>query len=208
MIRQESPAEPLPGYLDLADLQAPLDRRVLFGRHAPLEVEVGAGRGDFLLAYAATRPDHDFLGVERKLVYLRRGVNKLRRAGLTNVRLLNVEARNLLAHYFEPGSVHAVHIYFPDPWPKARHLKRRIVNPETLASIVRVLEPGGFLHLRTDHEEYFSRMLETVAAESRLRPIEPPAELLAARTGFEARFLAEGKPINRASYQLRAEGEP
>lgn len=202
MTLTQSGSGDLRGYLDLPDLEAPIDQVAMFGRQAPLEVEIGAGRGDFLLGYAARCPGHDFLGVERKLVYLRRGVNKIGRAGLTNVRLLNVEARNLMAHYFRPGCLHAVHIYFPDPWPKQRHEHRRIVSPDFLASCIRALEPGGYLHLRTDHADYFPRMLKAVETLPVLKPVEIPAELLEVQTGFEKRFLEQGLPIYRASFQL------
>ncbi len=198
----EEAAAPALGYLDLADLRQPLDREALFGRKAPLEVEIGTGRGDFLFGYAGSRPDHDFLGVERKLVYLRRAVNKISRSEIANVRLLNVEARNLLANYFEPSSLRAVHIYFPDPWPKKRHGSRRIVTSQLASAVASLLEPGGFLHLRTDHAEYFERMVEAVAGEPRLHPIDPPEEVTAVATGFETRYLVHGRPIWRASYKV------
>jgi len=192
-------------YLGLADLGKPLDYTALFGRPAPVEMEVGAGRGDFLLRYAAARPDLNLLGVERKLTILRRAVNKIRHARASHIVLIHAEIRHLLEEYIPPASLDAIHIYFPDPWPKKRHAKRRVLREGMPELLVRALVPGGHLHIRTDVEPYFRSIVELMGTCHLLAAAEPPAALEEIRTAYEDRFLRHGKPIHRASYQRRME---
>lgn len=190
-----------PGYLALADLPLPFDLHDLFGREAPVEMEIGAGRGDFFAGYAARNPHLNLLAVERKLTVIRKAVKKVQRAGLTNAVLLNVEVRHLLQEYVPAGSLQAVHIYFPDPWPKHRHLRRRFVQAENLDALLRAMEPGGLLYFRTDVQDYFEVAMQALHARVELQPYQTPAEILAITTGYEQRFLREGLPIYRAAFQ-------
>ncbi|MBX7245877.1 MAG: tRNA (guanosine(46)-N7)-methyltransferase TrmB [Candidatus Sumerlaeaceae bacterium] len=192
-----------PGFLTLPELEQPLDYARLFGRNAPTELEIGAGRCDFLLGYAPTKPGVNFIGLERKVVILRRAVNKLRRTDISNIVLIAAEARHTLESYFPPASLQAVHIYFPDPWPKKKHLRRRIIDSAMPARLARIIAPNGFLHLRTDHENYFRAMEEVMSGTTDFQPISPPPDLVAVKTAFEAAFLREGKPIYHASFQRR-----
>lgn len=196
-LEQYSPYAPLL----LADLMKPLDVRELFGNGNPLEVEIGAGRGDFMIAHASSHPDLNFLAVEKKLMFMKRGINKARRAGLENVRWLLVEARYLVMEYLTDASVQAVHVYFPDPWPKKKQLKRRIVQAGFTEQLVRVLIPGGKLHVRTDHEEYFQQMVEVLDATEGLRLVKTEEAILERKTGFEARFNREGIRTLHRSYE-------
>lgn len=193
-------------HLSLADLSAPMDYAVLFGRGAPVELEVGSGRGDFLVRYAATRPDLNLIGVERKLTVLRRAEHKVRYVKAPNIALVHAEIRHLLDEYITPGSLYAVHIYFPDPWPKKRHAKRRVLREGMPELLARALRPGGHLHIRTDVEPYYAAILDLMQACPQFVPSQPPAALEPIRTAYEDKFLRHGKAIYRASYERR--GEP
>ena len=188
--------------LMLDELESPFSPEKHFGRKAPLELEIGAGRGDFLLAHAPRNPGTDFIGVERSLVIVRRAVSKLERVGVKNAVFVSAEISYLLREYFTPGSFGAVHIYFPDPWPKQRHVKRRLMQPDNLYLIASTLRPGGALHLRTDVEWYFQAMAGQIAASGRFAQIEVPPDVAASQTGFELRFRGQGKPIYAISFRL------
>lgn len=191
-----------PGYYILADLEKPFSFEKLFGNSNPVELEIGAGRGDFLVGYCEENRGINLAAVERKLNYLKRGVNKVRDRGLTNVCFLNLEVRHFLEEYVPDDSLQAVHIYFPDPWPKKRHLKRRLFQHDLIPLLAARIKLGGVLHLRTDHPGYFEQMMEVMAAQDLFERIEVPAGLLVHKTGFERRFLEDGVSINYASYKL------
>ncbi len=146
----------------------PLDPVALFGRRAPLEVEIGCGNGDALLEMAAARPEHDFIGIE---VY-RPGVGKLlagiENAGLANVRVYGEDATEVVRHCLLPGSVARFMIFFPDPWPKKRHHKRRLVDCGFVALLADRLAPGGEFHFATDWADYAAQVMETVSSMASL----------------------------------------
>ncbi|MCX7017870.1 MAG: tRNA (guanosine(46)-N7)-methyltransferase TrmB [bacterium] len=190
------------GYLTLADVEAPMDLAVLFGRSGAVEVEVGTGRGDFLVGCAAANPSVNYIGIERKTGVLNRAVRKSKRAGLENVALINSEAENLLANYLPDRCLRAVHVYFSDPWPKRRHARRRFFRAGAPDMLARILRCGGFVHARTDVKEYQEEMLEVFARNPLFRRIDPPPELLAFQTGYERRFTSAGLTIFRASYEF------
>lgn len=181
----------------------PLPLAVLFPTQQPLEVELGSGDGSFLAQWADLHRDRNFLGVERLLGRLRKLDRKGRRLGLTNLRLMRIEASYFLGYLLPAGSVAALHLYFPDPWPKRKHRKHRLVNAEFAAAAGRVLAPGGVVHLRTDDEDYFQQMKSVFDPDGRFAAIETPEALAAVATDFERQFNAQGIPTRRASYQLR-----
>ena len=174
----------------------------LFGNAHPMELEIGSGRGDFLMTCAPAIPQTNFIGVERNLPIMRRAANKMRGGGHGNVRLIKTDVLPLLTDWIPASSLDAVHVYFPDPWPKTRHAKRRIFNPTILSLIERTLKPGGFFHLRTDHPLYYEEMMGVVAQLPQWVPIEIPETLMIHKTAFERRFEGLGQPIFRRSYQL------
>ena len=174
----------------------------LFGNAHPMELEIGSGRGDFLMTCAPAIPQTNFIGVERNLPIMRRAANKMRGGGHGNVRLIKTDVLPLLTDWIPASSLDAVHVYFPDPWPKTRHAKRRIFNPTILSLIERTLKPGGFFHLRTDHPLYYEEMMGVVAERPQWVPIEIPETLMIHKTAFERRFEGLGQPIFRRSYQL------
>ena len=142
----------------------PLDLDRLFGRRASRTVEVGFGTGEALAALASSEPDRDFLGIEVYPPGVGRLLARCEEAGLANVRVVMADALDVLEHWLAPSSVEEVLIWFPDPWPKKRHHKRRLVRPWLASLVHRVLEPGGRLHLATDWEPYAQHMLEVFEA--------------------------------------------
>lgn len=178
------------------DAPAPrLDTEAWFGRRAPVVLEIGCGTGTSTLAMAQAEPDIDVVAVE---VY-RRGLAQLLsaidRAGVTNIRLVRGDGVDVLTHMFGPDSLTGVRVFFPDPWPKARHHKRRLLQTETMALIADRLRPGGVLHAATDHLGYAGHIAEVGDAEPRLRRVDPAAGTLpisAARpeTKYERKALA------------------
>jgi tRNA (guanine-N7-)-methyltransferase len=177
-----------------------LDLKALFPSDQPLEVELGSGDGGFLVAWAARHPGCNFLGVERLLGRIRKIDRKGRRATLANLRLLRLEAAYFLEYLLPNESVQALHVYFPDPWPKRRHWKNRLVNERFPGLARRVLVPGGQVHLRTDNQEYFDQMRRVFDEDAAYVRTEPPGELASLRTDFEREFLARGIPSLGVSY--------
>jgi len=191
--------------------QAPprLDWRELFPRPAPTELEIGSGKGTFLVQEAAARPDANFFGIESMKKYSYYGADRCRRAGLTNVRTFAGDAVAFVTERVPDASLRVVHVYHPDPWPKARHHKRRIVNPHMLAQWERILEPGGELRVVTDHPEY-AVWIEEVLATSSMAPIEYTRPASAGEgelvgTNFERKYKRrDGRALY--PFALRREG--
>jgi tRNA (guanine-N7-)-methyltransferase len=188
------------------EAEGPLDWRAVFGNDNPVEVEVGFGKGLFLLNAATANPQVNFLGVEIGRKYQLFTATRLAKRGLDNVRLACADARAFLRDRLGTGSVRAVHVYFPDPWWKARHYKRRVFTDEFAGQCARVLAPGGVLHVATDVEDYARLVREAVAAHAPLRELPPPEEKgpehdLDYLTNFERKFRLRGKPIHRMRYE-------
>lgn len=162
------------------------------------EVDLGCGKGRFLLAHAARHPDTNYLGIDRMLRRIRKVDNRARRLNLGNIRLLRVEAYYAVAHLLPPASVNAYYIFFPDPWPKARHEGHRLFNAQFLDALFRTMASGGVVHAATDHLPYFEQLSEVFAGDPRFTPIEPFVPSEAEQTDFE-KFYIEQKPIGRLS---------
>jgi tRNA (guanine-N7-)-methyltransferase len=187
------------------DLPAAFDAAVFFGRTAQVEVEVGSGKGLFLAGAARANPDRDYLGIEVARKYARYAAAKLARQEATNAALIRGDGLALFRAWFPPVSLSAVHVYFPDPWWKKRHKKRRVLNEDFLRDVERTLLPDGRLHFWTDVEEYFQATLELVAAATKLAGplpvVESPAEHdLDYRTHFERRTRKNAEPVFRAEF--------
>jgi tRNA (guanine-N7-)-methyltransferase len=190
------------------DLPATFDAAELFGRVAPLEVEVGSGKGLFLAGAARAHPERDYLGIEVAQKYARYAAAKLVRQKATNALMIRGDGLALFRQWFLPASLFAVHVYFPDPWWKKRHKKRRVLNEDFLHDVERTLIAGGRLHFWTDVEEYFHTTLELVTQTTKLAgplPVaESPAEHdLDYRTHFERRTRKNSEPVFRAEFQKK-----
>lgn len=173
----------------------------LFPANQPLEIELGSGDGSFLAACATAHPETNFIGVERLLGRIRKLDRKGQRAGLQNLRLLRLEASYVVQWLLPPASVRAIHIYFPDPWPKRRHWKNRLINEEFTSLARAALEPHGIIFLRTDNKDYFDQMVRVFSENPRFKLVATPPELLAFQTDFERGFTAKGIPTLTAAYQ-------
>lgn len=176
------------------DYFAPLDPAEIFARPAPLEIDLGCGDGSFLVALAERFPERNFLGIERLLGRVRSACGKAARANLPNVRILRVESSYAVQYLFPPGSIAAMHLLFPDPWPKKRHHRRRIVTAEFLGHVHRALAPDGRFRIATDQADYFQK-IEMLISPAEFRQ-ERNDEVLPLTT-FEKRFVSGGMPIYR-----------
>jgi tRNA (guanine-N7-)-methyltransferase len=189
------------------------DPAVLFSRAAPVELEVGSGKGLFLATASAARPDVNFLGVEIAAGYARLCASKLAAAGRANARIVHGDGTSLVRDRMRDACLAAVHVYFPDPWWKARHRKRRVLSETFLRQVARVVVPGGRLHVWTDVEEYFR---ETLALAAATGLFAPPVEEAARdaehdldyRTHFERRTRLAGEPVWRAAFTVRGREPP
>jgi tRNA (guanine-N7-)-methyltransferase len=185
---------------DLPSIVGRIDLEKVFPKAQPLEVELGCGDGTFLAEYANQNPGKNFIGVERLLGR----ISKLNRKGmgLKNLRGVRIESSYFLEFLLPRNSVSALHIYFPDPWPKKRHHKNRLINEKFPALAKNTLSSGGKIYLRTDDKNYFQKMTEIFGANKNFREIEAPAGLSGLLTDFETEFNAKGIQTLRASYQL------
>ena len=147
----------------------PLDAAQAFGRSAPLVLEIGFGMGDATAAIAAALPDTDFLGVEVHSPGVGALLKLIGEQGLANVRIVRHDAVEVLDHMIAPGSLGGVHVFFPDPWHKKKHNKRRLIQPAFVAQLCTRLAAGGYLHCATDWQPYAEQMLEVLSAEPALR---------------------------------------
>lgn len=156
---------------------APLDTDAWFGRKAPLVLEIGCGTGTSTLAMAQDEPHLDVIAVEVYKRGLAQLLSAIDREGVTNIRLIRGDGVDVLTHMLTPGSLTGVRVFFPDPWPKARHHKRRLLQPDTVALMADRLRPGGILHAATDHQGYAEQIAEVGDAEPRLRRVSQDADL-------------------------------
>ena len=206
-LRKIDPAIDLTGHLKTFEqLPRPFGAEALFGRAGPLEVEIGSGKGLFLRRAAADRPEVDFLGIEVVAKYAQFAAAALAKAGLRNAMVVHGDALRVLHEFLPDEALAAVHVYFPDPWWKKRHKKRRVMRESLLLDVQRTLRPGGSLHFWTDVEEYFQTALALLAAHTALLgplPVpEAPAEHdMAYRTHFERRVRKANEPVYRAEFR-------
>jgi tRNA (guanine-N7-)-methyltransferase len=175
-----------------------IEMEKFFGNAHPVILEIGSGKGRFLIGMAAEHPELNLIGVEKSLHYHRVIRDRVAKRGLTNVRLINHDAYLVLRDMIPDASLSEIHIYFPDPWPRKRQQKRRIIRPEVLHEMRRVLVDGGMGIYVTDHREYFDVAAPVIEAEFRSErripgPDDPP------RTNYEAKYREEGREI----YEIR-----
>lgn len=196
-----------PYTVTLDQLPEPVAWTDVFSNDRPVELEVGSGKGLFLANAGQARPDRNFFGIELARKYARRAADRVAKLGLANVRVLPGDALLFLAKYVPDASLAGLHVYFPDPWWKARHRKRRVFNEPLVRSAERALIPGSDLHVVTDVEEYFGVITGLMASHPRFRelPVPVPHEAtheLDYLTNFERKYRIEGRPIYRALYRF------
>ncbi|HLJ96935.1 MAG TPA: tRNA (guanosine(46)-N7)-methyltransferase TrmB [Gemmataceae bacterium] len=194
-----------PFLLEVPPEPAALNWERVFVNPGPLEIEVGFGKGLFLVRAAQAFPGVNYLGIEISRKYQLFTATRLAKRGLGNVRLAKADARAFLRDHVAAGSCQAIHVYFPDPWWKKRHVKRRVFTAEFVGQCARVLQSGGWLHVATDVADYFQLIMQLITAQSNLRPLllpqtHEPTHDLDYLTNFERKFRQAGKPIYRGSY--------
>jgi tRNA (guanine-N7-)-methyltransferase len=214
------PLEDLQTYLvEIHGEPALLNLEAIFGNDHPVELEVGFGKGMFLVSAPQANPDINYLGIEIERAYQLYTANRLAKRRLMNVRLACGDARAFLRDYFPDGSLEAVHVYFPDPWWKQRHRKRRLFSDDFADHCARVLRPAGQLHVVSDVAEYFRDIQGMLARQMSLRQfpvpdVKAPGHDLDYLTNFERKYRKEGKEIYRGVWMalpakdLRTESPP
>ena len=206
-LRKLDPALDLTGFLySYEELPERLELVPFFGREAPVQIEVGSGKGLFLQSACESLPDQSFLGIELAKKYARHCAGRLAKGELRNGKVIAGDAIRVFTEKLSAGCAAAVHVYFPDPWWKKRHQKRRVMSEVFIHQIARVLADDGQLHFWTDVEEYFAITLATIATVEALRGPEPENERPAAhdldyRTHFERRMRIQGQPVYRAVFR-------
>jgi tRNA (guanine-N7-)-methyltransferase len=187
--------------VQLSSIVTPLDLPALFPKSQPLEIELGCGDASFLVEHARRDPGKNFIGVERLLGRIQKLHRKGSQLGLKNLRGIRIESAYFLQYLLPPHAAAALHIYFPDPWPKKKHRRHRLIN-ELFPTLARLaLAPGGTVFLRTDDADYFQQMNEVFGAVKDFQKVETPAELTEITTDFERDFNAQGIPTLRAAYR-------
>ncbi|HET9576770.1 MAG TPA: tRNA (guanosine(46)-N7)-methyltransferase TrmB [Usitatibacter sp.] len=184
----------------------PLDFERVFGRRAPVVVEVGSGMGETTARIAAESPGRDYLAIEVHAPGIGSLLRRIEELGLTNVRVIRHDAVEVLRDMIPPGSLAGIHVFFPDPWPKKRHHKRRLVQPAFAELAASRLAPGGILHVATDWEEYAQQVLEVLNGTPSLRNTAGGfAERPAARpeTKFERRGIGLGHGVRDIVFERR-----
>ena len=156
--------------LDLNSLKPPLDLRQVFGNPHPVSLEIGIGKGLFLMRSGLAKPQENFLGIEYARKYLNRARERIEKRPIRNVRVVHAEAMSFMQDWLIPDSLKAIHLYFPDPWPKKRHHKRRIFNQVFLEACYRLLVTQGDLLIATDHADYWAWMCDVLAKQTLFVP--------------------------------------
>ena len=188
--------------VQLRSIVEPLDLAEWFPKPQPLEIELGCGDASFIVESARRNPDRNFIGVERLLGRIQKLDRKGRRAGLANLRGVRIESSYFLRFLLPPRSAAALHVYFPDPWPKKKHRRHRLINEHFPALARAALAPGGVIYLRTDDADYFQQMTEVFATSREFQKVETPPELAELTTDFERDFNSRGIQTLRAAYCL------
>ncbi|MYE90891.1 tRNA (guanosine(46)-N7)-methyltransferase TrmB [Candidatus Poribacteria bacterium] len=191
--------------ISLTEITPPIDWRELFGNENPVEIEIGCGKGRFLLEASRQHPEINYVGVERALKYVQHTKERLLKGNTRRVFLFWSDAAYLVNRYIGEGTVDAYHVYFPDPWPKKRHRKRRLFRNEVwLRGLIRTLNSSrGRIHVATDYAEYFYEIHDCLQHTPPLVYLPPGSlEIGNIPTSFEIKYRAEGRKIYRAVYQI------
>ncbi|MBN2563248.1 MAG: tRNA (guanosine(46)-N7)-methyltransferase TrmB [Phycisphaerae bacterium] len=190
----------------LESLGKPADLRALFGNDHPVELEIGCGKGGFLLRMAEKCAERNFLGIEWANKYYKFAADRMARWGMANVRLIRTDAKNFVMHRLAPGCLSALHVYHPDPWPKKRHHRRRLFTPDFVEAAVRVLAQGARLAIQTDHAGYFEQIRSVTFARQELAQVcfddaEFGTVNERTETNFEIKYMREGRLIYRLAFK-------
>lgn len=194
--------------VDVEAIEGPIDFAALFGNERPVEMEIGCGKGGFLLRQARGHPERNYFGIEWANEFYKYAADRMARWGVTNVRMARTDARHLIIHRVPAASLSGLHVYHPDPWPKKRHHKRRLFTPEFVEAAVRALRPGARWAIQTDHAEYFEIIRELTSSRPELELVafsdpEFGATGEQTETNFEVKYVREGRTIHRLAFRRR-----
>jgi len=183
-------------------LGEPVNFARLFGNDQPVEMEIGCGKGGFLLRQAQAHPERNYFGIEWANKFYKFAADRMARWGVSNVRIVRTDAKIIVTHRLRPESLAALHVYHPDPWPKKRHHKRRLISPEFADAVARALQPGGRWAIQTDHADYFEQIRQVVLSRPEFAPTsfedgEFGTTADGAETNFEIKYVREGRRIFR-----------
>jgi tRNA (guanine-N7-)-methyltransferase len=182
----------------------PIDLASTFARAAPTVLEIGFGMGETTAEIAQANPQANYLGIEVHAPGVGSLLRLIEARGLGNVRIIQHDAVEVVQAMIAPRTLAGIHIFFPDPWPKKRHHKRRLFDAGTTRHLERILAPGGYLHVSTDFEEYFEAIVSVVESGTSLKRAQDPefpAVPAGGNTNYEAKYLAAGRRIHRATWR-------
>ncbi len=182
--------------------QGILDRESVFGRNADLVFEIGFGMGDSLVAMAAQHPDRDYIGIDVHPPGIGTILRDIHEAGLTNLKVMQADAMEVLADCFDDGSLQRIQVYFPDPWHKKRHHKRRMIQPPFVDALANKLCVGGVLHLATDWENYAEQMMEVMSASTRFHNMAGEGKFASEHERVETKFERRGRRLGHGVWDL------
>lgn len=195
----------------LNTVEGQFDWQSLFGNTNPLEIEIGIGKGRFLIESALDNPQRNYLGIEWAKKYVRITKQRLEKRSITNVRVLHADARYVFDKHIPCRTISAIRVFFPDPWPKKRHHKRRIFQDETCTAMERALKDKGFIEIRTDYGDYYEQIVERFTKNTQLKMLNQSEIALleidqSVRTNYEVKYRKEGRSIFTAIYQAQLDG--
>ena len=198
----DSPSSPTNVLLpESAFSQLPIAR--MFPKQQPLELDLGCGKGKFLIAKAQSDPDTNFIGVDRQFSRIQKIDRRINRIGLSNVKLLRIEVFHAIQHMLPEESVRTIYLFFPDPWPKRKHHRRRLLTTHFLDAVLPILTPGGTMHVMTDHADYFEVIKTAFCANHRFESIPFPDFPEEQKTDFEILFMKQKASIGRCSFRKK-----
>ncbi|MBM3214891.1 tRNA (guanosine(46)-N7)-methyltransferase TrmB [Candidatus Poribacteria bacterium] len=192
---------PINSVVSQDDIASGIDWERLFGRSAPVEVDIGSGKARFLIESAQANPETNYFGIEKSGKPFHIGVERIAKSGVPNVRVIRDDAHRVIGEKVPAESVSAYHILFPDPWPKKRHHKRRIITPAFVAQLARTLRVGGSLHIATDIADYYDELALIVESNSAFRlASEGEYGVDSVATNFAARYRDQGREMYRGTF--------
>ncbi len=187
--------------IELPDITNKLNLEGLFAKESPIEIDIGCGKGRFLLSRAASYPDTNFIGIDRMNGRLGKLDRKIIRANLENVRLIKLEAAYVISELMPPNAISTYYIFFPDPWPKRKHHRRRLMSTDFLDALHRTLISGGTVNFSTDHLDYFDAGYKLLCNDKRFEEIETFQRTESEKTDFELIFTNQNLPIGNCSFK-------
>lgn len=187
--------------LPISDIITHFNWNNIFGNDNPVEIDLGCGDGGFLVTYAQVHPKINLFGTERLMGRLNKIIRKQAQLQINNLKVARIESSYFIKYLVSPNSLSAIHLYFPDPWPKKRHEKHRLVQAGFAHDCFNAINSTGAIYIRTDNVDYYEQMCEVFRNEKGLTEVETPEHLKTFQTDFEKQWIAQGLPTNYATYK-------